>query len=458
MEKTKPVFSGRNLMLVWVLGMAGQLCWNVENQWFNTFVYAKIAGEPSIITWMVAISAIVTTFSTFFFGTMSDRMGKRKPLVVSGYILWGIFTIVYGLTMYIPRSIDGYLMIASIMVIITDAIMSFFGSMGNDSGFNAWLSDSLNENNKGAIGAALATQPVLGTIIGTVVGGIIITASGYFEFLAIMGVIVIVVGILSIFKMKDAAKLQPYRNGSFLHQFASVFNFKRFVKMKELLLVYLVVAVYFIGFNVYFVHIGNMFIYNYHFDEGMFGIVEGLALILGIFCTIPANHFIKRNKAPQLLAFIIVLNIVGLIVFWLLGGSSDGTNLLSVGNIPLFIGIVLIGIGYIITMQVTMVWAKQLHPDESRGQFEGIRILFFVLIPMTIGPLIADPIIQVWGTMGTKTYGLDPIPIQIPNATLFLVAALVIILAFIPLYYVTKLYKERIKKEAERVVTPLENK
>ncbi len=27
------------------LGIAGQLCWNIENQWFNTFIYAKIAKK-----------------------------------------------------------------------------------------------------------------------------------------------------------------------------------------------------------------------------------------------------------------------------------------------------------------------------------------------------------------------------------------------------------------------------
>ena len=32
-------------VLVWGLGLVGQLCWNIENQWFNTFVYAKIAKD-----------------------------------------------------------------------------------------------------------------------------------------------------------------------------------------------------------------------------------------------------------------------------------------------------------------------------------------------------------------------------------------------------------------------------
>ena len=37
-------------VVVWGMGLAGQLCWNMENQWFNTFVYSKIGKNPSIIT------------------------------------------------------------------------------------------------------------------------------------------------------------------------------------------------------------------------------------------------------------------------------------------------------------------------------------------------------------------------------------------------------------------------
>ena len=90
-------------ILVWGLGIIGQLCWNIENQWFNTFVYAKIAKDPTIISWMVAISAIATTISTFLFGTLSDRSGKRKPFLAIGYILWGIFTILFGTTEFITK-------------------------------------------------------------------------------------------------------------------------------------------------------------------------------------------------------------------------------------------------------------------------------------------------------------------------------------------------------------------
>ena len=106
----------------------------MENQWFNTFVYAKIAKDPTIISWMLAISATATTISTFLFGCVSDRKGNRKLLVSIGYILWGIFTILFGTTEFLKHGSNDNTTIIGVAfaVIAADAIMSFFGSMGND--------------------------------------------------------------------------------------------------------------------------------------------------------------------------------------------------------------------------------------------------------------------------------------------------------------------------------------
>jgi len=101
-EKKEKKYHGLGSFRFWfiimAMGLAGHLCWNMENQWFNTFVYAKIGGDVSVVTWMVIVSATVTTISTFIFGTLSDRLGKRKRFVSIGYILWGVTTIIFGLT------------------------------------------------------------------------------------------------------------------------------------------------------------------------------------------------------------------------------------------------------------------------------------------------------------------------------------------------------------------------
>ena len=294
-EKTKASVL-RFWILVWGLGIAGQLCWNIENQWFNTFVYAKIAKDPTIISFMVAVSAIATTVATFIFGTMSDRKGKRRPFIAIGYILWGLFTILFGTTEFIGKG-GSTVLLAGTAVVLADALMSFFGSMGNDAGFNVWLNDKMNENNRGHIGAALATQPIIGTIIGTVAGGILIGKNdNYMRLFIIMGGLVILCGVLALFLVQDEPGLRPNRRGSFRDQLFSAFNYREMMKNKELLWVFLVLTVYFIAFNVYYPHVGNYMIYYLGFSPDTIGIIQGVALILGMLSVIPASRLLNKNR------------------------------------------------------------------------------------------------------------------------------------------------------------------
>ena len=201
--------SRKNWVLIWVLGMTGQICWNIENSWFNTFVYDKIAPEPAIVSWMVGVSAAVSTFCTFLVGTWGDRRGRRKPFICVGYILWGIFTFIFGATEMIPKN---PLFIAAACVVLADAVMSFFGSVGNDGGFGPWTTDISNEHNRGKLGGALAVMPVFATIFGAVVSGIIIEQIDFFAFFGLMGGLVALVGIFGFFTLEDAPGLRPKKD------------------------------------------------------------------------------------------------------------------------------------------------------------------------------------------------------------------------------------------------------
>ena len=428
--------------LVWGLGIIGQLCWNVENQWFNTFVYAKIAKDPTIISWMVAISAIATTISTFVFGTLSDRRGKRKPFMAIGYILWGIFTILFGTTEFITggRAATGQLLLfAATAVVLADALMSFFGSMGNDAGFNAWLNDNMNDANRGHIGAALATQPIIGTIIGTVVGGLLIGANdNYMRLFLVMGGLVIVFGVLSLFVLKDAPGLQPSRQGGFWKQLLSAFDYKALARRKELVWVFLVLTVYFVAFNVYYPHVGNYMIYYLGFGADDIGIIQGVALIFGMLAVIPASRLLAKNKFVLGTVIAVLLSIVGVAMLGVFG-RPQRVDPTTIFNWPLLIGLFFFGCGYIMFMQVLSVWMKQLFPEEAKGQFEGFRIVFFVLIPWVVSPFIANPIIKRNG----EILDANGLTAYLPTHVLFLVSTLLILATFIPLFFAARERKKR---------------
>ena len=429
-------------LMVWGLGIAGQICWNIENQWFNTFVYAKIAKDPTIISWMVAISATATTISTFIFGCVSDRQGKRKSLVAVGYILWGIFTIAFGLTQYITGgqlTNDGKLiMVAGFAIVAADAIMSFFGSMGNDIGFNAWINDHMNDKNRGQLGAALATQPVIGTIAGTVIGGMLVGADdNYMRLFLVMGIAVIAFGFYALFAMKDSPDLKPSVRGTFKEQFFSILDVKSYMKHRELVWVNFSLAMYFIAFNMYFTHLGNYMIYYLGFAADMMGYIEGIALVAAMLLCIPATNLLNDDKAPLLCNLSVIVTFVGVMILGIFI-RPENVNPATLWNPVLLIGVFFVGVGYVLFLQSITVWGKQLYPEDSRGQFEGIRIIFFVLIPMIVAPLFSNPIIKRSGEFVDENGFTE----YLPTYAIFLAGAVAVLLTFIPLYLASKAKKK----------------
>ena len=429
-------------LLVWGLGLAGQICWNMENQWFNTFVYAKIGKDPSIITGMLICSAAATTFATFFFGTWADRTGKRRTFISWGYILWGIFTIAFGLTEFISK--DLYLLMA-ISVVLADTVMSFFGSMGNDAGFNTWTNDIMTDKNRGQIGAALATQPVLGTILGTVVGGMLVGEDdNYMRLFIVMGVFVIVFGFISMFTLNKKDDVPPSVNGGFWRQFLSVFDFKRFFKLKELVLVHVAISIFFIGFNVYFAYIGNYLIYYLGYTADMMGIIEAVPLVLAMLTAIPIGILINKNKHPFICIAAIIINIIGLFILYPIKAENVDSSVIF--NLQIWLGIFVVGVGYVGILQTTKVWAKQLYPKNAKGQFEGIWILFFVLIPMIGGSLIGQAVVKTSGE--TFVNEMSGVTEYIPNGNVFLVGAAVILFSLVPILMTLKYRKKDLGAES----------
>ena len=64
-------------------------------------------------------------------------------------------------------------------------------------------------------------------------------------------------------------------------------------------------------------------------------------------------------------------------------------------------------------------------PEDKTGLFQGIRMIFFVLIPMIVGPSIGDRVCKAYaGDDGLSNYE--------PCAQMFLAAAIVALLVLIP--------------------------
>jgi MFS family permease len=436
---------------IWIAGFAGQLAWNIENSFFNTFVYAKIAPDSHIVTAMVIVSALVSTICTIVMGALSDRIGKRKIFIVAGYILWGVTTILFGCTEFLRSSVDNITFLG-LLIVIADAIMSWFGSTGNDTGFNGWTTDITNPTNRGSLGVAVAVQPVVATIVGTVVFGAIIdgftglvfggVVLNYFMLFTIVGVLMILIGISSIFLVEDSPTLRPHKEGTFWQSLKKPFNFKLLKQNKLLIWVLLIFMTFFISFNIYFPHILNFFIYGGgNFTTFEAGVIMAVGLLAAVPFTIIAAKFLNKGKFIPILVMAVCSNIIGLII-------------LSFGQVAnyympmLMIGIFFLGGGYMCLYQALMVWVKNLYPEDMRSQFEGVRMIFYVCIPMFLGTLVGDFIVQSMGTPITITYPTGDITGFAPSIWLFVVAIFLVCLTFIPIFMAKRQLKiEKDKKE-----------
>ena len=147
----------------------------------------------------------------------------------------------------------------------------------------------------------------------------------------------------------------------------------------------------------------------------------------------------------------VVANAVGLLIlfFFIKGPESvDSSSFLALKNIPLILAVFLVGVGYVLITQTCMIWVRGLFPEENRGQFEGIRSLFFTLVPMLIGTLVGNLIIK--NTDHIVRLDLYGHPIDIPQENLFLYAGILVLATIVPLVFAWLTYNKRMNREKEQ--------
>ena len=431
-------------ILVWSLGLMGQIGWSVEGMWFNTFVYEKIDKNPSIITPMLILSALASSVSIFLLGTLSDRTGKRRTLISAGYMLWGICTIIFGLNQLM---VNRFYILAILGVIFGDMIVSFFASMSTDVGYATWTTDIMNENNQGKIGAAIAVQCVLGSLLGNIIGGYIVGEdNNYLRLFTVVGSALFSFGVVSayMFTKKDDAK--PSKRGTFKEQFFSIFEFKNLLKQKELLWVNISVIVFFVGFDTYFPHLGNYLIHYLGFTPDKMGLVQAIPLVLAMIVTLPVSNFINKGKFVPVSIFAIISGIIGVIfIFPIKPDSVDTTRIF---DIRLFLGIFLLGISYVVMLQSTKIWTKKIYPQNSKGQYEGLWAICYALLPMTFGSFISQTIVKTSGHT-VLNYMTDQVE-YIPDGKIFLAGVIISTISIVPVLITNMLSKNKSKTEINK--------
>lgn len=437
-----------------LIGLVGQLAWAIENNYINLWVYSQ-TGNTDAITWMTITSALAATLTTFFVGLWSDRVGKRKLFINIGYIIWGVAVFTFGLCNYhnllsMTKEQTSAILWVGIVMTLIDNLMTFFGSTSNDACFNAWVTEHTDETNRGKVESILSVLPLIANVFMIAIGiplhigavpddflkeqiaagvypdSAAALSHGWFFYFLICGVLVTIIGILSLFLLpKD--EIEPNREESYGKKLFYGFRPSVIKKNGELYLLLLT----FFGFNsainafmpYYLVYFQNdATVYGAGFGSGMdFYLAFGIILIVSSLITVFIGAFLM-NKVNRYLLFYVSLGAAML-------GAIGLFFAATIHWLDILCGIFLIT-GYLLCTAILGAAIRDKTPVHDVGLFQGVRMIFAVLLPMVTGPLISQAFFPTSSYQDPTNPALGG---KTPSRVMFLVALAFFFVALAPM-------------------------
>ncbi len=436
-----------------LFGMMGQIAWNIENMYFNTFLYNNIYSNgatqaavnsaipyTSAISLMVGLSAATAVITTFVMGTLSDRLNKRKVFISVGYIIWGLITASFGLisrehvASLFHLSDEAQILSATVWtVIVMDCVMTFMGSTSNDSAFNAWVTDVTSPETRPLVETVFAALPIIAMGLVVVLGSL--AQSGtitYKLFFGALGLFVSVCGVIGLFSLQEPEhgirKEKP--NSNYWSDLFYGFRPSVIRDNSRLYLVLVTNCIFAVASQVYFPYLLIYLQYVVIPKAGdnllsapniISGVISVAVMAAGIIGMLAAS---KKKSRGTMLLLSLSCSVGGLFLL----GFSKNIIMLILSAAPTVVGYAMQGI----LLNATV---RDFTPQDKAGQFQGIRMIFGVLIPMVLGPVTGALAIE----RSAVTYIDEFSTVQtVPTELMFTFAAVISLLAFIPLVFLIK--------------------
>ena len=403
-----------------IFSLVGQVAWVVENMYLNVFIYKMFHASAEQISLMVAASAITATVTTLLIGALSDKVGKRKAFICAGYILWGLS--IWGFALIRLEWVDQvfcrvYSSLAPAMslcvtfTIALDCLMTFFGSSANDAAFNAWLTDSTDETNRGRAEGINAMMPLVAILV--VFGGFMSLnqdlAETWTVIFGVIGTVVVLLGVAGFFLIEDNT-VKTEENSRY---FANIFYGFRPSVVKEnkpLYVTLILLALFNISIQIFMPYL----ILYYTESLGLQNYVLIFApaiLVSAAFTAVYGKVYDNRGFKTAILPTLGLLAAGYILLFFV-----RNTALVFVASLIMMCGF--IGTGAVIGALI-----RDCTPKNKAGMFQGLRIVGQVLIPGVVGPAIGAWVLRnadtVTNTDGTVSF--------IPNENIFLASLIALL-------------------------------
>ncbi len=460
----KEKLSKKNWFIITLFCFMGGIAWNTENMYFNTFITNEIYADVSqaairgsmeattAVARMVALSAIAAVVTTFIMGALSDKLKNRKMFISVGYILWGIVTGMFGfitkdnVANLLNLSDEAKILGCTVwFVILMDIVMTFMGSTSNDAAFQAWVTDVTVPRQRPAVETVLS---VVGTISSFAVTGVGSFAQAgtisYKIFFIGLGIVVALCGVLGLFLIKDPPRTVERTDTSSSYWADLFYGFRPSV-IKENARLYLALAAFcfaIIAFQVFYPYLLTYVQYVVIPDNG--GVENILkapviitAVVVAVILLVCIVTLLKLSTKKR--GICLVIGVIVMTLGFFLLSTSTSIYVILISILPVVLGNALVNILFGAAV-------KDFIPEGKAGLFQGIRMIFAVMLPMVIGPVIGDKACQSAAQTILNEVGAEVI---VPAKDMFLWAAIVCIFALVPLYFLIKKGVDNVEVAAE---------
>ena len=422
--------STRSMAVLLLFGMIGQIAWAVENMYFNLFVFERIAPDLNTVTLMVQASGVVATLVTLVAGALSDKTGNRRTFISVGYIIWGVTVALFGFlskelvakAMGVP--VEQAIPTALVLAVVCDCVMTLFGSTSNDAAFNAWVTDNTESSYRGKIEGILAILPLLAMLVVAGGFGILVGFIGYTNLFLGLGAVITLSGIGGLFLIRDSERLE--KNGGLRDM---IYGFKpSTVKANPTLyLSFVAVMIYGIACQIFMPYMIIYMTTYLDFTVIEYSVVFGAAILIGAGVNLYLTRLSDKLDKVKLLYLAAATMAVGLFAMYIFKFGSHTFKLVSFG----VSGCVMIT-GYIFVSALVGAIVRDNTPVADAGKLQGIRMIFSVLIPMIVGPMIGNGINRAANIPLPDLSSPDAMTTAyIPAPEIYLAASITLLLLFV---------------------------
>ncbi len=464
--KTLSNKKGRLSIRIWItiilFMFMGSIAGGVESMFLGLYLNNTVFKDGTMgaaltltdtINLIASLTAVVSGITTFAMGTLSEKMKNRKLFISVGFIIWGIVMLVFSNVrggnvgrFFGLRGISEIITVTAITVIAFTLVLAFLRSTTSDAAFSSWLTDVSTPETSTIIEIAF-------TIMGFVSTGVItfLVASAqsgqreYSDIFVLFGMMGIILGILGFVLIENPSK---FKNGNKKKEkveetsyWADLFYGFKPSAVKENSNLYLILSsgclfncAYQAFYPYLFIYIASVVIPANKGVNILSAKVVVPAIIAIIVVAVSVLLLMKAYSRSKAVSFIpsVLCFIVGLLIL----SSTKSIVGIIVGLAPWLIGYIIIMIQFGATVRDNI-------PKDKVGLFQGIRMIFLFFVPSIIGPTLGN----IAAKNSDVTYMENGAEKVLPTEDMFLYAAVVAILIFLPMLAFLKKDKAKALKE-----------